>query len=116
LDRHVLALDKSLFLQTLLECRHEMHEPCRRRAAKKANHRHRRLLRARRERPCRHAAEKRDELAPVHSITSSARASTVCGTSKPRTFAVIKFTARSILVGCSTGSSLGFAPRRILST
>src|SRR5262249_58232967 len=24
-DRHVLALDKSLFLQTLLECRHEMH-------------------------------------------------------------------------------------------
>ena len=32
-----------------------------------AHHRHRRLLRARRERPCRHrAAEQRDELAPSH--------------------------------------------------
>jgi hypothetical protein len=51
-----------------------------------------------------------------YSITSSARASSVGGTSRPRTFAVIKFTARSIFVGCSTGSSLGFAPRRILST
>ena len=36
----------------------------------------RRLLRARRERPRRRrAAEQRDELAPFHSITSSARAS-----------------------------------------
>src|SRR5262245_12344285 len=35
-----------------------------------------RLLRARRERPCgRRAAKERDELAPLHSITSSARAS-----------------------------------------
>src|SRR5262245_34121126 len=34
------------------------------------------LLRARRERPRRRAAEQRDERAPVHSITSSARAST----------------------------------------
>src|ERR671934_252922 len=34
------------------------------------------LLRARRERPCsRRAAEQRDEVAPLHSITSSARAS-----------------------------------------
>src|SRR5262245_57822790 len=31
-----------------------------------------RLLRTRRERPCCHAAEKRDELAALHSITSSA--------------------------------------------
>jgi hypothetical protein len=38
------------------------------------DHRHRRLLRTRRERPCgRHAAEQRDELAPLHSITSSAK-------------------------------------------
>src|SRR4029077_2024230 len=51
----------------------------------------------------------------TYSITSSARASRVGGTLRPRTLAVIKFTARSILVGCSTGSSLGFAPRRILS-
>src|SRR5262249_41532583 len=38
------------------------------------------LLRARRERPCRRAAEQRDELAAPHSITSSARASSVGGT------------------------------------
>src|SRR5262249_42187577 len=41
------------------------------------------LLRARRERPCRRAAEQRDELAAPHSITSSARASSVGGTSRP---------------------------------
>ena len=50
------------------------------------DHRHRRLLRPRRQRPCRRrAAEQRDELAPPdHSITSSARASRVGGTSSPR--------------------------------
>src|SRR6516165_8966584 len=42
-----------------------------------------RLLRARRERPRRRAAEQGDELAPFHSITSSARASSVGGTSRP---------------------------------
>jgi hypothetical protein len=40
-----------------------------------ANRRHRRLLRTRRQRPRGRAADKRDELAPVHSITSSARPS-----------------------------------------
>src|SRR6516165_7977473 len=37
------------------------------------------LLRTRRERPSGRAAEQRDELAAVHSITSSARASSVSG-------------------------------------
>src|SRR6516165_11344382 len=38
----------------------------------KSDHRHRRLLRARRERPCcRRAAEQRYESAPFHSITFS---------------------------------------------
>jgi hypothetical protein len=41
------------------------------------------LLRARRERPYSRAAEQRDELPPPHSITSSARASSVGGTSRP---------------------------------
>jgi hypothetical protein len=45
------------------------------RSAPGSHHRdthHRRLLRARRERPCsRRAAEKRDEFPPFHSITSS---------------------------------------------
>src|SRR5262249_56063394 len=39
------------------------------------DYRHRRLLRAHRERPCRRAAEERDEVAASHSMTSSARAS-----------------------------------------
>src|SRR6266545_1031195 len=54
--------------------------PTRRLAAEIADRR--RLLRARRERPRRRAAEQRDELAPLHSITPSARASSVVGISK----------------------------------
>src|SRR5215831_14677657 len=50
-----------------------------------------------------------------HSITSSARASSVGGTSRPRVFAVVTLMTRSNLVGCSTGMSAGFVPRRILS-
>src|SRR6516225_3523493 len=74
------------------------------------------LLRARRERPRRRrAAEERDELAAFHSITSSARASNDCGTSSPRALAVIRLMTKSNLVGCSTGRSAGFAPRKILS-
>jgi len=46
------------------------------------------LLRARRERPSGCAAEQRDELAPFHSITSWASASSVGGTSRPRVLAV----------------------------
>jgi DNA end-binding protein Ku len=46
------------------------------------------LLRARRNGPRRgRAAEERDELAPPHSMTSSARARRVGGTSRPRTSA-----------------------------
>src|SRR5262249_30413018 len=75
------------------------------------------LLRPRRERPrCRRAAEQRDDLAPSHSITSSARASRVGGTSRPSALAFVRLIARSNFVGCSTGMSAGFAPRRILST
>ena len=60
----------------------------------------RRLLRARRERPRgRRAAEQRDELAPPHSITSSARASSVGGTSRPSALAVLRLMSSSNLVG-----------------
>jgi hypothetical protein len=48
-----------------------------------SDHRHRTLLRARRERPSRRAAEERDELATFdHSITSSASARIRGGNSK----------------------------------
>src|SRR4051794_33357417 len=52
----------------------------------------------------------------LYSITSSARASSIGGTSRPSALAVIRLMTRSNLVGCSTGVSLGLAPRRILST
>ena len=92
-------------------------EVSRERAVKKSNHRHRRLLRARRERPRdRRAAEQRDELAPFHSITSSARASRVGGTSRPSALAVFRLMTSSYLVGACTGRSAGFSPLRMRST
>src|SRR5207249_1170859 len=75
------------------------------------------LLRARRERPGRsRAADERNELAAFHSITSSARASSVAGTSRPSAFAVFKLITSSNLVGACTGSSAGFSPLRMRST
>jgi hypothetical protein len=52
-------------------------------AVEEPDHRQPRLLRARRERPSRRAAEKGDEIASFHSITSSATASSDGGTSTP---------------------------------
>src|SRR5262249_11883624 len=76
-----------------------------------------RLLRTRGERPRgNRAANQRDERASVHSITSSARRRKASGIFSPSTLAVVRLTTRSNLVGCSTGRSAGFAPRRILST
>jgi hypothetical protein len=46
----------------------------------KPDDRYRRLLRAGNKRPCCRAAKERDELAALHWITSSARASSVGGT------------------------------------
>ena len=71
------------------------------------------LLRERRERPRRRAAEKRDELASFHSITSSARASNDEGTSTPNVFAVLRLITSSNLVDCTTGRSAGLVPLRI---
>src|SRR5262249_24422016 len=72
------------------------------------------LLRARREPPRRRrAAEQRDELALVHSMTSSARASSVGGISMPRPLAVCRLMTSSNFVGSVTGRSAGFSPLRI---
>jgi hypothetical protein len=76
-----------------------------------------RLLRARRERPGdRRAAEERDELAPPHSITSSARSRIDIGISTPSALAVLRLIANSKFEVCSTGRSAGCAPRRIFAT
>ncbi len=66
--------------------------------------------------PCRDPAEKRHELPPPHSITSSARARRVGATAIPRAFAVFKLRTSSNFEGSSTGRSAGFAPLKILST
>src|SRR5439155_20592272 len=51
---------------------------------------------------------------PHHSITSSARASSIGGTSIPSALADLRLMTSVNLVGCSTGRSPGFAPLRIL--
>src|SRR6516225_8102038 len=73
-----------------------------------------RCARARRERPRdRRAAEKRDELPPLHSITSSASASSVSGTSRPRALAVLRLMTSWNFVDCITGKSADFSPLRV---
>jgi hypothetical protein len=69
------------------------------------------------ERPSNHrTAESQDELAPPHSITSSARASTVAEISRPSALAVLRLITSSYLVGACTGRSAGFSPLRMRST
>ena len=53
---------------------------------------------------------------PSYSITSSARASTVGGISRPSALAVLRLITSSNFIGCSTGRSAGFAPVRMRST
>src|SRR5262249_11176753 len=76
-----------------------------------------RLLRVRRERPRRRcAAEERNELAALHSITSSARTRKDSAIVRPIAFAVLRLMTSSNLVGSSTGRSAGLVPFKILST
>src|SRR5262249_6308147 len=117
-DRYVIALDIAGVLEALAKSAQTVLNSLRRSVIKEADHRHRRLLRARREwtRGDR-AAEQRDELAPFHhSITLSARTTNVLGTSWPIAFAVLRLMTSWNLVGCSTGRSPGFAPRRSLAS
>ena len=73
------------------------------------------LLRARRERPSSsRATEQRDDLtAAAHSITSSARASSNGGTSRPSALAVFRLMTNSKRDDCTTGRSAGFSPLRM---
>src|SRR5262249_8303663 len=83
-------------------------------ADEKPDHRHGGLLRARRERPCSgRAAHDLDELAPLHSITSSARASSVGGISMPSARAVGRLMTNWTVVDCTRGRSAGLAPLRM---
>src|SRR5262249_50121824 len=114
-DGSVLTLHETHFLQALPKCTHKRSRIVERSASKERDYRYR-LLRACRERPRgRRAAEQDDELAARHSITSSARASSVAGTSRPSALAGFRFIASSNLTGDWPGSSLGFSPLRMRS-
>ena len=76
----------------------------------------RRLLRPASERPSRCTDEQADNLAPSHSITSSAAPSKIVGMSIPSALAVLRLTIVLKIVVRSIGMSPGFAPLRILST
>src|SRR5215470_15697745 len=118
LDRDSAPLDPTEFAQPLHETGNPLAGGRRRaRTPEPDGRQFRLLLRARRKRPrsCR-AAEERDELAPFHSITSSARASNEAGTSRPSAFAVLRLITSSYLVGACTGRSAGFSPLRMRST
>src|SRR5262249_16583303 len=98
-DRYVLALHMASLFETLTKSEQAVRERVRRCGVKEADHRHRRLLRARRERPRgSRTAEQRDELAPFHSITSSACARSTEGTSSPSSLAVFRLINSSYLV------------------
>jgi hypothetical protein len=56
-----------------------------------------------------------DLSAAPHSITSSARVSTVAGTSRPSVLAVLRLITNSYFVGACTGRSAGFSPLRMRS-
>src|SRR5215470_3933582 len=60
--------------------------------------------------------EPHDELAPLHSITSSASASSLSGTVSPSILAVWWLITSSIFDTCITGKSAGRAPLRMRPT
>src|SRR5262245_1151580 len=109
-----MAVDEPGFLQAVTECRYPISCFGRGCGIKETDHRYRRSLRTRRERPRSRAAEQRDEVAsPHHSITSSALASSVGGTLRPSIRAVSALMTRSNLLDCTTGRSAGLAPLRM---
>ena len=97
-DRYVIALDIAGVFETLVKSTQTLRGPLRRCGVEEPDHRHRWLLPTRRDRPRRRrAAEQRDELAPFHSITSSARASSCGGTVRPSALAVLRLMTSSNL-------------------
>ena len=62
-DHDVATIDETCFAQALSKSRNQMDARLERAIVKEPNHWNRRLLRARRKRPRRRAAEQRDELA-----------------------------------------------------
>ena len=82
-------------------------------APRNSDHRRPILLRARHERPRRRASQSSDQRASVHSMTSSASASSLSGIWRPSVLAVLRLTTNSNLVGRTIGNSAGFSPFRM---
>src|SRR5262249_46830897 len=116
LDECVATVSPAQFLKCLTKC-DDLHPSLRVElviVVQKADPSHPlRLLRARRERPHRRTADQRDELAPLHSITSSAVASSDGGTVRPSILAVSWLMTSSNFDDCTTGSSAGLVPWRM---
>src|SRR5262245_19425283 len=115
-DGDVLTLDIASLSQSLMKIDQIAARLVPRCQVKESDHLHRRLLRARCERPRSCAAEQGDELPAPHSITSSASASKVCGNSRPSALAVLRLMKRTNWLGCNTGKSPVFSPLRIRPT
>src|SRR5262249_49752483 len=113
LDGHVSALDIAGFVEPLLKGCHNAGGFLWRPRAQPSDDRHRRLLVVHPQLSRRGPTEHRDELAPFHSITSSASASTLGGTWSPRFLAVLRLITNSNFVGWRTGRSAALAPLRI---
>src|SRR5262249_54218080 len=118
LDLHVAADRPAQLLQTLQERRAARlrHGIAGRLAHEHADPPDPLALCTRRERPRRRAAHERDEVAPLHSLTSSASASSFAGTSRPSALAATTLMTSSYRLGISTGKSPGFVPLRMGAT
>src|SRR6516165_3869282 len=113
-DYGILTLDETHLTQTFVKGCDYLAGVARRSATKKSDYRHRALLRMRPCRPCNcRPANDGNELAPPHSITSSARASSVGAISRSSARAVGRLMINSNLVACTTGRSAGLAPLRM---
>src|SRR5262245_16205025 len=117
-DPHILAFDIAGAFKALAKRAQTVRHPVRRSGLEIPDDGHRRLLRARRERPRgSRAAEQRDEVAAGgHSITSSARPISGSGTVRPRALAVLRLMASVYLSARWTGRSPGLVPLRMRST
>src|SRR5262249_38038396 len=120
LDRDVLALHGAGFVEAFTERSANARGARGPLGADECNGRRRRLLGTSRKRPCDpcacRPAEQRHHLAPVHSITSSARSNNDSGIVIPMALATRTLTISSNLVGACIGSSAGFVPLNIRST
>src|SRR5262249_12546985 len=115
-DRNVAALDKTYAAKALGKPSLHLRGSRTPAAARIPHHRARGLLTGAGRRQRRRAAEQRDEVAALHSITSSASASSLSGICRPSAWAVLRLTTSSNLVGCITGRSAGFSPLRTRPT